>query len=1437
MPISAAVKQLVAAVWLVAALLVASVLVVQPSSASATGTNPSAPTGLSVMSVGVDFVQFAWVAPASNGGSAITQYDVRYSSNNGVNWTTGPAVLVPDLSTVVTGLSEGTTYRFEVAAVNGSGLDTGNGFGVGSWSAPLTAIPSTIPSPPATPNAVLVHPTSVDLAWDAPGPGADGGQPITDYTIQAQSHRVADLDAGANHSCVVMDDGSVRCWGKNDQQQLGLGDTVNRGDVTGQTGANLPTVDLGVGRTALEVSTGADHSCARLDDSSVRCWGDNTLGRLGVGDTTSSSGAVDLGPNRTATAISAGNGFTCALLDNGSVKCWGVNDAGQLGQGDTTLRGDSSASMGVNLPAVDLGLGQTAVAVSAGDSHVCVLLSAPNNLYPVKCWGANANGQLGQESIENLGDGPGEMGDALLPVDLGTGLLATQVSAGGNSTCAVLSDGAVTSTKCWGANGFAQLGIGDTTDRGTASGQMGDQLPAVDLGTDGANPPTSHYPIEVTNAIDHTCVRLEDGSVRCWGNNAAGQLGIGTTGGLVGDVHAEMGNNLPAIDLGLGRSATDVETGATHTCALLDDASVRCWGGNDAGQLGLGSTSPVGGATGQMGDNLPRTLTPTVVIADAGLPTGSPLTATIGGLEPGALQSISVAAVNGVGPSAWSPSLSIVPHGAPGSPSALSGAPASATSVRLDWTAPAFAGTPVVDYEVQYSTTGAAPWSTFVHSPSAATTVTVTGLTQGQLTSFRVAAVNGDGRGDYSATATATAATVPSAPLNLVTVPGHTSFAVGWDLPGDGGAAIDDYVVEYRLHGAANWMPYADGVSASNVAQVNDLAADQNYDVHIAAHNAIGTGPFSAVATAQLVPGPPRAPANVHVTAKSGTSITIAWDPPADTGGSPITDYSVGVRLAAGGGSDTIDLHDSVTSYTIFGLDPGTAYVVNVAASNDGGPGVGFTGFGPASPDLTVSTPTIPGAPGTPQPSNITGTSVELAWTAPVDDGGAPITKYVLQRRVTGTTDWVAVPKEPILTTVKLSGLALGTSYDVQVQAVNVVGGGLFSQVLVVSTLDVPGTPTALQVTGRTGSSVSLAWTAPTTDGGAAISDYTVEYSSTGGAPFTAWVHAPSPSTSATVTGLTPGVDYTFQVSAVNSVGTGSPSETLSAVPYTTAGKPGTPVTVPANHSATITWTAPSDNGGSPITAYRVERSTNGVAWTQLTTSASATIRSYTALALINGTGYRFRVSAINAAGTGVASSASPAVVPRTVTTAPGKPSVTSWNTQLSLSWAAPASNGGAAVTAYTVQRSTNGITWTTVTAAAPTTRTLVVSRLINGVTYRFRVAAKNVAGLGPWSLVGSGAPKAVPGAPGKPSTVVGAGRVTLTWSAPATRGASAVTAYRVQRSTDGITWTTVTSSAPLTRTLTVTGLGHATAYRFRVAAINSLGAGAWSAVATATPR
>ena len=166
--------------------------------------------------------------------------------------------------------------------------------------------------------------------------------------------------------------------------------------------------------------------------------------------------------------VEAGYQHTC-VLDVGAVKCWGENFNGQLGVGDTNDRGDNPGEMGTALLAVDLGAGVTATAVTAGGYHSCALLSTG----AVKCWGSNLYGQLGLGDTNSRGDGPNEMGDALPAVDLGVGVTATAISVGTYHSCALLSSGAV---KCWGANDRGQLGVGDTDPRGNGVGAMGDAL-------------------------------------------------------------------------------------------------------------------------------------------------------------------------------------------------------------------------------------------------------------------------------------------------------------------------------------------------------------------------------------------------------------------------------------------------------------------------------------------------------------------------------------------------------------------------------------------------------------------------------------------------------------------------------------------------------------------------------------------------------------------------------------------------------------------------------------------------------------------------------------------------------------------------------------------------------------------------------------------------
>ena len=402
--------------------------------------------------------------------------------------------------------------------------------------------------------------------------------------------------------CVLFPNGTVKCWGGNYDGRLGQGDTANRGDGPNEMGSNLPAVDLGTGKTAKQISLGDDHVCALLNDGSVKCWGANDEGQLGIGDKLNRGDepnemgdnlpAVNLGTGKTATFLAAGYGHTCAILNDGTIKCWGYNHSGQLGRGDTMHRGAAASDMGDNLPPVDLGLsaGKTVVSLSAGDGYSCALLNDGN----VKCWGYNLLGQLGLGDMNNRGDAPGEMGAALPAINLGTGKIAKAIAVGIHSTCALLNDDHV---KCWGAGGDGQLGQGDANDRGDGPGEMGDALPAIDLG---AGKTIKSFAM----GRDHSCAILNDDSLKCWGYAVRGQLGLGDINNR-GDVPGEMGDTLPVVDIGTRKVVKTVVGGGNNTCVVLTDDSIKCWGDNSDGQLGQGDMNHRGDEPGEMGDALP----------------------------------------------------------------------------------------------------------------------------------------------------------------------------------------------------------------------------------------------------------------------------------------------------------------------------------------------------------------------------------------------------------------------------------------------------------------------------------------------------------------------------------------------------------------------------------------------------------------------------------------------------------------------------------------------------------------------------------------------------------------------------------------------------------------------------------------------------------------
>lgn len=296
---------------------------------------------------------------------------------------------------------------------------------------------------------------------------------------------------------------------------------------------------------------------------------------------------VLLGADRTAVDIFGSIGTSseaytfCAKMDNPSVKCWGLNNKGQLGLGDTDNRGDTAESMGDNLAILNLGP-YTVLKVVFGDWHACAILASGQ----VKCWGSNQYGQLGTPvtSNVNFGDQAGEMGTQLPFVYFGPNASeVVDIAAGGYTTCVIFKNN---SLACWGFNGQNEGGM---LGRGI-SGDVFSTVPqVVDLGA-------GHHATQVAVGLAHVCTLLNTSTVKCWGANALDQLGNGNTA-VIGDEPNEMGENLSTVPL---TNVRNISAGRSHTCSILNNGGVTCWGNNGNDQS-LPGTQP--GILQRIGDD------------------------------------------------------------------------------------------------------------------------------------------------------------------------------------------------------------------------------------------------------------------------------------------------------------------------------------------------------------------------------------------------------------------------------------------------------------------------------------------------------------------------------------------------------------------------------------------------------------------------------------------------------------------------------------------------------------------------------------------------------------------------------------------------------------------------------------------------------------------
>ena len=383
-----------------------------------------------------------------------------------------------------------------------------------------------------------------------------------------------------------------------------------------------------------------------------------------------------------------------------------------------------------------------------------------------------------------------------------------------------------------------------------------------------------------------------------------------------------------------------------------------------------------------------------------------------------------------------------------------------------------------------------------------------------------------------------------------------------------------------------------------------------------------------------------------------------------------------------------------------------------------------------------------------------------------------------------------------------------------------------------------PSVPTSLTAVGGVAQSL-LSWNAPTLSGGADVTDYVVEYSSNSGSTWAVFADGESTDTAATVTGLTNGTSYQFRVKAVSSGGTSEPSATASAI----VGVPSEPTSLnatPLGLSVRLSWTAPTQNGGSDVTDYVVQYSKDsGATWSTFSDSVS-TSTTTTVTGLTNGLTYQFKVSATNSIGSSAASSVVIAVPwAASPPSAPLGLVITNYGlNQVDLSWTIPATNGGVSITDYVIEySSTSGSTWTTFTDVVTSLRSATVTDLVSGVSYIFRVSARNSAGTGDPSAVSATVSPGVPTAPCcVTERLVGPQYVALRWGVPIFDGGSAVTNYVIEYTiNDGVSWTTWPEPTGNGTHRTITGLTDGVPHKFRVSARNAIATGPPSDVSDAS--
>ena len=906
------------------------------------------------------------------------------------------------------------------------------------------------------------------------------------------------ISAGGSHTCAISEYGGAFCWGNNQSGQLGTGNAAG-------LQINLspePVADAGnvsFSRGVRDISAGRTHSCAVLEDGSAYCWGDNSRGQLGTGDTNSSATPVRVQPQTDGIEwadIETGFRSTCAITTTSDLYCWGWNSLGQLGLGSTT---DAY---------VPLRVGGAIAQVSLGNSTTCAATSAGE----AKCWGYGRGGNLGTGGTDFYVSRPTNVSG------LSSGV--SQVSVGDNHACALQRDGGF--VQCWGDGAYGQLGDGNRTDR-LSPVLHAATLPGINLIASGG------YSTCASNSTND--------DILCNGWNHRGQLGLGyATAG--GGTAAGESIELPQTVLGINSNATHLTAGYAHTCALLEGGAAYCWGTNGYGELGA--------REGNAQTQVPMAVTP-VRVPDAPVPvvqppsapqitttspgnrsitvtftppandggaeitnyeystdngdtwvarspasTASPL--IISGLTNGTAYAIRLRAFNSAGAGEASlqmiPSIGTTPVGPPSAPQSVSVTPSSST-LDVSWSAPESDGGAAISlYAVNVRLASNNSWVTQCRSET--TTCTVRGLQPDTAYTLQVFARNTRGWGNPTSATNASTTTLSATAVTAEQYP--LGIQASWSPPE---TSSPETPYTYRVKA---WSSKTGGYVRAQCPETLDTKCWLSFDgavllpkLWIAVESKLPSGSWTIserIATSFAKPTPPTA-VQYQVSPTSVSSqqrVEVSWN---HTWGQENSILNYEVRTGSSVLCSYVGWSDRRGSCR-FALQSANAFnkLISVHAINGD--------ESSRSNPITVVAGPIPGKPTDvsadieANPIYFTNSAVTITWQKPAWPGYPAASTY----RAWALTD----PNDPTTissphtcssfeTSCRIDGLAIGTVYWIVVRAQVSGGYGLASDAIVYRHYGAPGVSQDIRAT-FTNSDLLISWNPPTDDGYTPITNY-----------------------------------------------------------------------------------------------------------------------------------------------------------------------------------------------------------------------------------------------------------------------------------------------------------------------------------------------------------